>query len=452
MRTVMRWLGWLILGGCLLLVGTALFFRIAGPGAAARAALALLQDADPVEAGRNAFASLWLIEYDVPAQQRDALAAQDIDALIGADTDQPQWPGQSLGVGFKRLAGLRDDPPLCDRAHGDCLAMVRQGREAYAAMLARDRALVERIRALAAFDRYRTPPSAQTDVPLPPLPRLFAGPTASALDFVEGRVDPALESTCREVETWRRLGANSDSLVVSMLAAGLVRIEVRLFADMLAELPSDHPLPAACGVAFDPARIAPDLCPAMRGEARLMMAAAGGAGASENRLKRALLYDVDATRALLAPAYARGCSVAMRQALSNGGELPPAPPPVSRWQPSCLGNLVGCLLARIGTPDFDLYFRRAQDGQALLHATETLLRLRSVAAGSGRSVAELLAADGLAWDWAPAYRPQFDAQAGELVVPMRGYQDIDAWRIPLPASRRGSGASTEIAAGTEGAD
>ena len=100
MRAVMRWLGWLILCGCLLLVGTAIFFRIAGPGAAARAALALLQDAEPVEAGRNAFASIWLIEYDVPAKQRDALAAQDIDALIGADTDQPQWPGQSLGVGF----------------------------------------------------------------------------------------------------------------------------------------------------------------------------------------------------------------------------------------------------------------------------------------------------------------------------------------------------------------
>lgn len=439
MRRAMRWLGVLALGLFLVLGGLFAVSRWMGPTAEQRAALALLAEDDPQPAGRNAFAALWLLGYDVPGDEIDAVAAEDVEnyrkALVSAQSAQVLSNQMSVAEGrFARHRAWPSDLKMCGSEDASCLATVRERRDDYARQVAHDRALVDRVRGLAAFDHYRNPMDGHIFPPLPPFKLFFIAHTASALDFVEGHTDAALEAVCRDVDTWRRLSANSDTLIFASIGGAMVTTGSHLFSDMLAELPLDHPLPSICATAFDPARVAPDLCSAMQGEARIAQAHLDRYGDEAYSFLRPVLLDLDATRARMAPVYAHACTDVVRRALIDDTPIAPQPAPGSPWRLECLGNVMGCTLSRIAEPAYDAYVGRMQDVQAVLRTVDAVVRLRGQAAASGQTMAQVLREGGLRPAVETWRMPVFDEAAGEISISLRGHGSRTEWRIPLPAS------------------
>lgn len=366
--------------------------RLTTPSAEQVHALALLESAQATGAS-NAFTDLWLLPWDIPERERDALVTQDIARLADylaaqgalSDTEAPSFESLAEGRYPKVPDPAADDPALCDLRGDNCLEQVRRSPDAYARMLAGQQALLQRHRRLQDHDHYRSlfPPHLLT--PLPPMQRMSLPLTAVALDFVQGRTEQALSSICANTATWRRLGSHSDSLVVGMVAVAIVQANARGFAQMLAELPVDHPLPDACDAAFVPLQAqALSLCPAMAGE--LAIFDAGLRDVVDNNalaqrfqpvaaVTSFLLYNHHRSLALLAGHYAWPCSEDGIQQLQV--DAPMQPPTDDRpGSLACFSNIVGCILAGIAAPAYTPYQHRRQDNAAQLRAVATLLAVR----------------------------------------------------------------------------
>lgn len=444
MRRVLRWIGWLVLALLAVVIGLFTVSKLMGPTEEQRAALALLEADDPKPEGRNAFSALWLIEYDVPEAEREALVQVDAEryrqALVGLDADEylPMF-STAADRGFEKVTDLPGEPHYCSARGMDCLSIVRAQREDFSRRIEQEKGLLERMRALAAYDHYRNLMPPDHRMPVPRMQWVSILRTASALDFIEGRTDKALADLCEDTATWRRLGANSDSLIQSMIGVSVVDNHARLFAEMLAQLPLDHPLPPVCGKAFDPQQLAPDICQALRGEAawvHIIMESYGLEDRSlTERLLRPILLDTEATRAIAAPTYAHACAEGVRRALVDDTPIPPLPILQSPWRLECASNVMGCILTSIAAPAYVPYLKRLQDAQAILRTADTLLRLREQAAASGRSVVQVARDSGVRPAVETWRMPVFDEATGEISIPLRGYSDQTEWRIPLPGSR-----------------
>ena len=441
MRRVMRWIGGLVLVAVVGLVGMFALSRLSTPDAVQREALELIETGSVPPAGDNAFDLLWLLPYDVPAAERAAVVDADVARmqreLAGPRIDgEPNVSGESTAEGrYRRVADDADDADdleYCDMRAADCLDTVREQRAVYAKQLARDAALLARVRELSAYGhiRNRFPPS--MFAPFPGFHRVNISATRSALDFAEGNVEAALSGVCRDVTTWRRLGANSDNLIQAVMAAALVEGNARLFADMLAELSLDHPLPQACVAAFDPAAIAPDICPALIGEATWSFSVMQEYPDTQGFLA-ALVFDALRTRAMAAPAYAHFCTDTVRRQLRDDLPLDPAPGMGSPWRLECAGNLLGCQLVGIAIPAFGGYPVRVQDMQAMIRTVDALVWLRGQAEGAALPPETIATA--LAMRQTGGRDIHHDAETAELVIKLRGHGGNIEWRVPLPASR-----------------
>lgn len=435
----MRWVGLLVLIVAGFVVGLFVVSRTMGPNDEQRAALAWLDD-EPVPPGRNAFAALWLIEYDVPPEEVESVVAADVEnyrqALNGAASSQVLSNLTSVAEGrFARHSSRPSGLQHCGSASQACLASVRAQRDEYAQQIEHDRAIVERVRGLSAFDHYRSPMKGHTFAPLPALRWIFVSPAASALDFVEGRQQAALEAVCRDVETWRRLSAQSDSLVFAVTGGAMVAVGSRLFADMLAELPLDQPLPPICSTAFDPLHVAPDLCSAMRGEEQTVHAHLERNDQEAYRFLRPLVLDVRATRAMMAPVYGHACAAPVRRALADGGDIPPVPgvPALRQWR--CISNVLGCSVAPMTAVAYTPYLQRFQDIHAMVRAVDHALRLRAEAGTNGGFSFQAQRKSELRLDADAARAAVIDSATGKIRIPLRGHSGQSDWRTPLPASR-----------------
>ncbi len=78
-------------------------------------------------------------------------------------------------------------------------------------------------------------------VPLPAYGVVMDATSARALAYVQGDIDGALRGACRGLQLGRRLVPGSSYLVESIIGASLVQANAQLLADMLVELPADHP-------------------------------------------------------------------------------------------------------------------------------------------------------------------------------------------------------------------
>src|SRR3546814_11709889 len=104
------------------------------------------------------------------------------------------------------------------------------------------------------------------------------GVTRAAQAYASDQVDEGLAGACAGVRTWRTLGTDADSLIVQMLGIGLATDGYgRLLAQMLAEPPAGHPLPAACEAAQGTVSVgAPSIFAALRGDTQSTAAAHDG--------------------------------------------------------------------------------------------------------------------------------------------------------------------------------
>lgn len=372
LSNLLRWIGRCLLGLGVLVVVLWLAARYGPLPAAQRAALAQLQAPLPPE-GRNAFTAMYMLPYDqASAAQRQAVVEMDLRSAPRTRLEGAPPPFVSAAQAYPRqsLPSERCRPGCLAwvRAHA---AQVEDGHRSHAA-------LHQRIAALADAGHLRSPFVADPASPMPPFQYLFDRLPVHALAHVQGRTGEALQGVCTDVRTGRMLIAQGDTLMAAMLGAALVEHSTGLFAEMLAELPASHPVPAQCRIAFAaPAVEAISLCAPLHGEAaflRRFLALSRTPGAW-------LLLDERRTLARAALPSAQSCSPARARLLAEDLPVPATPPPRRGWD--CLANPIGCALVDIAPPTYTSQLRRAQDTGAALRLAGVLLWLREQPIRSG---------------------------------------------------------------------
>ncbi len=427
--------------------------RWLGPTDAQEAALKTIRQVSPLE-GKNAFGALWLLPYDIPQAEQERVLAEDLRRLAAAFSDEA---GESNPSGAasnsaenrypKQLLSPNDTALWCG-GDGGCLQKVRADRERYVALVERHAAIIDRAEGLSAYDGIRHARVADVlDFVLPPYQYGKLPATRYAVDFVEGRRYEAFEGTCTAIATWRRLGANSDTLISRLIGVAYsADIHGRLFAEMLAETPRDFELPPACSRAFS-ATTAEEfsMCAAMQGEFHYLESATRQleAGESEDlsKFEKAVLplfFSAETTEAQRAEYLAFYCTEAMTHAMKT--DRPPPPPPVDsrllRFQ--CVGNPIGCVLSGIANPAFDPYPKRVQDANAKLRLIALLLRLRADVSDT-RPIEVRLRASATEVG-APERKIRIGPDGRTLRLEKYAKESGNHWDIPLPAYFQASGA------------
>ncbi len=215
---------------------------------------------------RNAFAALWLSPYDVLPSEREGMMQSDLMRYRSqAGVRNGFQPGPE-GVRPNQLPTKEEGAVLCKASQSGCLATIRHGLDAARTVLARHAALLERLRALSAYDHvhYLFPP--RYDSPIPALQYQGAlMDSDAALRFVDGDKAEGMTRACAATVIWRRFALHSDQLIVQMVAVRYFMGAATLVGEMLAEWPLDAPLPSACEEAFAPMdATAMDLCDSLR--------------------------------------------------------------------------------------------------------------------------------------------------------------------------------------------
>lgn len=395
MRKIVRWFA---VVACLLLLAIAgvwYLSRTLGPTARQEAALALLDQRAPVT-GRNAFAALWLLGYDVPEDQQQAVTAEDTARFERASKpnapDFTAAPFESVAASrFKDISASEQDwEKFCKVRESGCLAKIRADRAGYSSLVDRNSRLIERAADLRLYSHYRNAFPVRLDMPFPSFKYAFAPMTRHAVSFVEGDTDAALAGVCADMAAWRRIGPHSDSLIARMIGIAYASDGyARLLADMLAEMPADHALPAICASALAiPSFEESLICEAMKGESEYIRSGAMALASAPKPVDNTwvdfffpVLYSPEMAQARAAPAHAYACSIEMRKAAVADLPVEFAAIETQGMGFDCVGNIAGCVLLDIGTPRFDLYIQRGQDYGARLRLMATLLWLRDHADG-----------------------------------------------------------------------
>ncbi|MGO1720064.1 MAG: hypothetical protein ACTHZI_07740, partial [Luteimonas sp.] len=366
--------------------------RLLGPTAEQRRAVEVFEQLPPPQ-GSNAFPALWLLQWDVPEAEQAALVAEDVARFRAlppqGDEARPaarQALGRAVEGRYPDLAAtLAEDPPSCTWREAGCLERVRSDRDAHAMRLGQAARLVDRVDAVTGHDHYRNPfPRTMDMLPglllLPELQLMGLGMTRQALLFVDGDIDGALAGTCRALAGWRRLAGNSDSLLLAMHSAAGIQGYGSLLADMLAQVPLDHPLPATCEAALAPVQAGElGLCPAMRGEwefGQMVLDLAEPPRNPPERLLQSLIFDREATNALAAWNMAWSCS---KEAVASVVE--DVPLRLTRrdrgfWRFECVANAGGCLLMSADLTGYVEKGLRMQDTRAQIRLLRTLEWMR----------------------------------------------------------------------------
>jgi hypothetical protein len=218
--------------------------------------------------GRNAYALLWSLEYDItPEQAEYALKAdRDIAAAWAArfwtkkaparDVMSFPYAAAAFGNRFPAVSAA-DNVLLCSKSTPSCLDHVRSHAAAVHAVLSRHQRVTARVESLASYDIWWNTMPAD---PMLPAAQVQAAlkfwNTVAALRFVEGDPSAGLSTACTAAATFRRLHAHTNTQLDSLFAAAGARLNLQLATDMLSAMPAQSPLPEACRAAFAPVDVA----------------------------------------------------------------------------------------------------------------------------------------------------------------------------------------------------
>lgn len=436
-----KWIRWIFaFGGIVLLVfllvwGTS---KLMGASRAEREALTLMSV--PANfTGKNAYPAIWLLDYPIPANERDAVMAEDVRRL--AETPPPDTDGNVAD--YVTVAGSRytSDRPADDVrkrfcvAREDCLAKVRADLPGYEKLMDQHAAWMGRAVQATHADHLSNPFTPRMDMPFPSFVSTYAPATLFAVQFTRGDKAPALSSTCRAYMDWRKLGAHSDLFVGWGVARGYGAEGLgKLLAQILAETPNDQPLPSDCAKALTlPAAAEMSMCPAVRGEFNFMMSALDSMMEAELRkrgMRYKLLLDEDMTRAMMAVPMAKYCSDAADAAFAADKSLLPAKE-MGMVRLQCASNAIGCVLVRIAGPRFQSFELSHRDGLAMKRALAGLAWWRSQPNAANDPVATLQRLPAQYRSTAHPLRLSTDKKA--LVMPAL-YQNRKDTVLPLPGS------------------
>ena len=430
----MRWLNYLGLGLVVTATVLALLWatsRLRGPTPEQRAALALME-APNVFQGRNVFDALWVLRRDVPDAEVAAVVDADMQALAKAWRERDSALSfTSARAGYQDLLVDNAATPHCGNAGLDCLQKVGASLDAYAALVESNRRLIERVQALRSYDHYlsRLPPDSRGLLSVPV--GLLSWPvTAHAVQFAKGDRIGAIDATCRDLATWRRIGHNSDELIVRTYGMRLTTNGYgALLASMLADMPAGTALPGSCHAALAaPVATEWSSCPAMRGAfAASMDVVEQIPEMREHNAWSWLVLDRDASRALIAEQMSVPC--AAQPLPDTGPQVSSASRPILR-RFECIANFGGCVIANVGGPTYQPLAARGHDYGARLQLLGTLAWLREQP-DSG-SLAQRLARrpEGLR---SAGYDITIGPDGRTLGIAQRYISPVDTWSLPLPA-------------------
>jgi len=369
-------------------VGFVVGMRYVSPEPAQMAALHLMMEKIPPVRGRDASDAVWLLDFELPAgTDAEAAAAAQIRryesarALAVANGKLDKLPPDPRATWTRYPEQPAEEQGVCSSNHAGCLAYVEANRPLVAATLAEHTGGLAKALAFNTYDGLRIGvlPSLSSELPkLGARRRLVLSYFAER--FVSGERLGAVEQVCMDVGGWRRLGADSDNLVVSMVGVAYVKQDLVLLAEMLAKLPKETELPGECTTALQPSTDYEfDLCPAMRNEFQLVretpvMMDRGRQG----WLRQSWQLDVRNFEALVASDRARYCGpklLALQRADKKVGDAIPPPPKCPRLRR--LADPVGCVLGEVAsTEGFNYYLDRRTDQAAMLALMRTVVWLR----------------------------------------------------------------------------
>lgn len=393
-----RWSGLVVFGTVVIAVSLYTVSRLMPIPAEDAEALALIEAPRPME-GRNGFAALWSLRRDVPVAEAERLLAEDIIRFQASppwtvDRGVPPSPYRSVLESYPLLDAEADSDILCRLGEGGCLRHVRERLDTLAPIMASHVALEERVAALDAYDYFRSPFPARPDTPLPAYQPLLSVQTSYAYAFARGDHEAGLRGVCRSGSIARKLVASGDNLIGGVIGTSLIDASLRLFVEMLAELPADHPLPEACEDAFRPdGAMAAGICPTMTGEGKYidggLRAQNGAEQPWHRRFMTGLFLDQRKTMAKGARRHAWFCGAQADVLIRADTPLGKHAPLSGGWTFSCVANAAGCMLENIAAPSLAGYAERFQDAEAKLRAVAAWRALREHGADA-RPLAERL--------------------------------------------------------------
>jgi hypothetical protein len=390
MRDALRWTGYAILGCIVALALLFSYFRLRGPTAEQRAAEARLAAFGEPKQGRNAFPVLWYAGYDVPTGEADArLRAEVVDverrlpslAVTETLTHRPDAPKLPEADGDRRH--------LCSSDGVGCLAEAAANRGVLSSALAAFPDAQARETEFERADFYWDPFPADSHLILEThasyVQRVWLG--ALALRHANGDRDAALAGVCRNVAAWRRMHRGTNSALMGLISAHNADAGLRLFGDMLAQLPHDAAVPAECEAALQPVVAADvDGCAIVANDQtkndRMWTRAVGDASSAWQRAQNWLLLDRRQTDAWFAEFGAMHCGDAAVARMLRDETLRDDELPRMTRRLECISSAIGCVLSDIASPLEIERERPTLNLAAHLRLAATLLWLRAQPAGT----------------------------------------------------------------------
>ncbi|MGN6152327.1 MAG: hypothetical protein ACTHOH_10015 [Lysobacteraceae bacterium] len=415
--------------------------RIRGPSPLQQAAMATLSALPPLQ-GPNAFRTLWQLPWAIPAGQREAVFAEAVRRWRAAATDPVAMPvPASVAAGRYPPTLIEADRERLCTSGRTCLAQVQADPAAFADVVARHADWFDRMASLSAHAGLRDPFGHPAGMPLPEhLPYGGQLRTRYALDFVQGRREAAFDGTCRAIATWRRLGANSDTLIARLASAAHVRASYAdLFLSMLAQVPRDFVLPPSCDAAFAPTTANEfSLCDAARGEfayVRSGLSTTLRQRASAGALDRVgdwLTIDEDMAIAEQAMRFAPFCAPETAAKIRADVRFVVSEPAERAFlRLECASDIAGCVLHEVGKSAGNDYAAQVEDANARIRLVAELLRLRAEASDASPVLERLEARHAAIGAASRKWRLVEDGRA-LCLDNYRVRPDEACWRVPLP--------------------
>ena len=374
---------WGLYGVGLVLVWLALVLSewLPRPTAAERDALtALAVEPESLKGERDGFAAIWLMGFDVPEDQlaqvlqADIAAYEKMLAQTGSVSEfQTSAQGKFVTVAFPS----GKDPALCELWKEDCLDRVRRAPEVARKRLAEFSTRLTRSRWLANYDHFHYAFTPRFESPIASLGGLTnLQLTDAALQYVDGHIDQAFATLCSDTASWRRFRSRSDMLIHDMVGIAQMSSAAALYANMLAEQPSDFSAP--CPKVFAPLSDAElDQCASLRFEFLTTRNSFEQGISGIGRSERLALVLANKEHVIRKTAVAIG-----HYCQSNHRERIARRDPTRVQQAKVCGitahvlDPAGCALAERSFPDYHDYFARALDLDARLRLLGAALWMR----------------------------------------------------------------------------
>jgi hypothetical protein len=380
MREVLRWIAYVLLALIVSVVLVFSYYRLRGPSRSQREALALLHKNYKPKQGTNAFPLLWFMDYDVPTNEMDAKVAEEVaDARKRlADTRDPfiYDPREA-----RLPEPIADESQLCGSTAVGCLAKVEAETGTMRSMLAAFPVTPSREKLFDQTDYYWNIFPADYRFLIAPTPRNAQRVwlTALALRYVDGDRIGALAGVCRNIGAWRHMHGGGNSLSMEMISIVFGDGGLRLFADMLAKLPSDVPAPTECDVALRPIEAADlDRCGEFSSDLAESDSILADPAADLPWWSRAVnwvTYDRERTQAWQAEFGANFCGKEATARLLRDEPLRSERLPRIAGRVECIANVAGCMFEDYSHYHIQ-YDKRTLDFAAHVRLGATLLWLR----------------------------------------------------------------------------